>query len=187
MGQTQIENVRYRHQAIVDIMLQSPEKDQNEISAQLGVTPQHLSVVVNSDAFKEYFDIRRSLHADNISHGLIENVEGLADEVVEVIREKVQKERSELGLGALTDTAKVALSALGIGGSRRGAVGGSGPTQNNFYIGQGVNPKLLEQARNRMKQVNGGLTVASSEPYKGQHEIEEENSIVGEAKALPAT
>lgn len=54
------DKMRYRHEAIADMMLAHPAATQNEIAEKLGYTASWLSTVINSDSFKAYYEERRA-------------------------------------------------------------------------------------------------------------------------------
>ncbi len=148
MAELQVAKVNHHHRFIVDWELENPGGKMGELAAILGCTESHLSVVRNSDAFKDYRDRRREAHNENISKSLIDNVEELANTSVEVLNERIQKERKELGLGIIRETGEMALKALGFGNPR-----GSKGTSVNISIG--VPAEDLERARGKMRERNG--------------------------------
>jgi hypothetical protein len=149
MAKLQIATVNHHHRFIVDWELEHPGGKMKELAAILGCTEAHLSVVRNSDAFKDYRDRRRQAHDEKISKSVIEGVEELANTSVEVLNERIQKEREDLGLGIIKETADMALKALGYGGNR------NGPLVGNLNIINGVPTEDLERARAKMREKAG--------------------------------
>ena len=148
----QIKKVSWWHQAIVDWELQNPDKTMNECAECFGVTPSYLSIVRNSDAYQQYAAERRAQHNENVSKGLIEKVEELATVGVEVLQERIEKERAEIGLGIVKDTTDMALRALGFG-PRNGGKPNDGAPLVGVYLGVGSD--VLQEAREQMRTVNG--------------------------------
>lgn len=122
MAKTQIKRVRPKHEHIVDLMLAAPELKQGQIAKMLGVTEAWLSQVINSDAFKAYYAMRRKEHSEKVSKSVIERVEDLAHETLDVLYHRVRNEGEMLKLRDLKDTAEMTLKALGYGGKETQSV-----------------------------------------------------------------
>lgn len=61
MAEVQIQSISHRHAAIADFLLTSPEvKNLDVLCQKMNVTRAWLSVVMNSDVFKEYYAKRRA-------------------------------------------------------------------------------------------------------------------------------
>lgn len=78
---------RYWYAAVADLMIQHPELKQHEIAARLNRNPNSISLVVNTDMFREYMHQRRIEHrraTDDRIRGKITAVveEGLDDLLV---------------------------------------------------------------------------------------------------------
>lgn len=58
----QILSVSHRHQAIADYLLANPEMRKQDCAKAIGVSKEWLSIVINSDVFKEYWQTRRAAH-----------------------------------------------------------------------------------------------------------------------------
>ncbi len=164
----QIDNIRYRHKAIADSMIAEPEKKQRVLAHELDISETHLSIIVNSDAFEEYFALRRADHEERISEDIIAKFGHLAEECVDTLIERIQDERETVGLGVVVDATKVAVSALGLGGggSRHGVGPVGGPTVN-LFLGA-VDQELLASARAKMRQGDdpSNITVIDNEDTK---------------------
>lgn len=60
MAEVQIQSMSHRHKAIADWLLAHPNEKNLELCAKhFGVSRSWLSIVMNSDVFKEYFESRR--------------------------------------------------------------------------------------------------------------------------------
>lgn len=67
MSELQIQKVSHRHDAIIDWLLANPEvKNLDQLCKAMNYTRAWLSVVMNSDAFKEQYAIRRAEHNDRL-------------------------------------------------------------------------------------------------------------------------
>jgi hypothetical protein len=123
----------------------------------MGVTQSYLSVVINSDAFRDYFNARRAEHNGSVSKSIIERVEELAGTTLEVLNERIAAERKTVGLSAVSDAAEIALKALGFGAQKQNNGNGNfqqNNVQNVFHIG-GASLDTLESARADMRALNG--------------------------------
>ena len=166
MAELQIATVNHHHRYIVDWELDNPGGKMGELAKILGYTETHLSIVRNSDAFKDYRDRRRAKHDENISKSIIDRVGELAETSMEVLAERIKDERKSLGLGIVKDTAEMALKALGFGAAR------SGPSIGTLNFVNGVPPEDLERARLKMRERNEPSVI------EGEHN--------GEGRTLPA-
>lgn len=142
----QIQKVNWWHEAVIDWQLEYPHLKLYDCARHFGVTQSWLSVVINSDVFKELWAIRRENHSSYISSSLIDKTQALAHLTVETITEKIEKEKDNLSLSALKDTADTVFRALGY--SPRPAVLGS---QTNIFVGN-VDKETLAESRRLMDE-----------------------------------
>jgi hypothetical protein len=152
----QIKKVSWWHQSLVDWMLANPDKNQNDCAAHFTVTPSYLSVVLNSDAFKDYFNARRAEHNEEVSKSVIERVEELAGTALDVLNARIAAERETVGLSVVTDAAEMALKAMGFGAAKGGPGAGGNYTENNIIVLESASKDSLAEARATMRQLNGG-------------------------------
>ena len=150
MSATQLKKLSWWHESILDWELENPERSMRECSVTFGISETWLSIIRNSDIYKEYAAQRRLEHNANVSMSVVERVEAVADTSLEVLQERIDSERNTIGLGVVNDTCTMALKALGFGskGSDRG-----GDTQVNLILGA-ASPELLGRARDKMKLIN---------------------------------
>lgn len=67
----QIQSVSHRHEAIADMFLAFPHLRKQDIAAKLGVSKEWLSIVINSDVFKEYWSARRASYEGLLREKLV--------------------------------------------------------------------------------------------------------------------
>jgi len=177
MAMNQVKKVSFWHESIVDWELQNPEKSMGDCALYFNVTETWLSTIRNSDIFKEYSALRRGEHNENISMSIIDRAEAVAGVSLEVLEERIQKERDTIGLGIVNDTAAMALKALGFGQKQDTRSN----TQVNIVLG--ADPALLARARDKMRLANAhrDITVdARTEPAgvraPGSPQLEEETA-----------
>lgn len=166
-----ISKINWWHEQISDWMLLYPDKNLSDCADYFGVTQSWLSSVRNSDLFKEFHRLRMEQHRAEVSGTVIERAEGVAKLSLEVLHERIEKERQDIGLGIVKDTAAMALQALGY--SSRSGNGPASDVNVNVNV---VSSDVLERARNKMKLINGGEEDTSDDTG---------NSSEG-AEALPA-
>ena len=147
MSATQLKKMSWWHESILDWELNNPDKSMGECALTFGVTETWLSIIRNSDIYKEYAAQRRILHNENVSKSIIERVEEVAGVSLEVLQERIDRERHTIGLGIVNDTCGMALKALGFGVKH----GGEG-SQVNVMIGV-ASPELLDRAREKMRLI----------------------------------
>ena len=149
-SQYQIEKVGEWHKNIFNWEIEHPGASVEECAAHFNVTPGWMSTVRNSDCYIEYASICRFIHNDHVSKNVLEQVEGLANVSLEVLQERISRERNNIGLGIVNDSAALALKAMGFG-QKNDARGGN--TQINVILG-GASKEVLERARDKMRTVN---------------------------------
>lgn len=108
-----IQKVSYTHDAMIDLIIANPNISQGEIAAAFGYTEPWVSIIFNSDAFKERLAERKSELVDPVIRATLEEkFKALADLGTQVVLEKLAATRDpKLGLRALEITSK----ALGYG------------------------------------------------------------------------
>ena len=151
MSATQRQKIMNTHEQYVDLQILEPGITQEEIAKRLGVLGSTVSIVMNSEMFIDYRRRRLAQHHKRVSQKTIEKVEAVTQLSLDVIHERIQKERSNIDLAAPFKVMDFGLAALGFGQAARGAAGV--PTQVNIT----VNSDVLGRARARMKTIDVDL------------------------------
>ena len=151
MSNTQIQAVNEWHEAMVDFEIKHPAATLAEIALFFDKSIPWISIVRNSDAYREYRAGRIGEHQTRVSATTVEKLEALADVTVDEMLTKVEAERERLSINDLGSCASLALKALGYGGSRGGAPVNA--TQHNHFYGT-PGPGTLERARENYKRVH---------------------------------
>jgi hypothetical protein len=87
-----LKRCHYTHQAMVELIIEHPELDQNEIAAHFGYTPQWISNILASDAFQEQLEGRRNEVIDPVlKANLKERFQALARASVDVLMRKLEQ------------------------------------------------------------------------------------------------
>ncbi|NIS77767.1 MAG: hypothetical protein GTO00_09175 [Deltaproteobacteria bacterium] len=154
MAEKQIAKVGWWHEAIVDWMLENPDGKLGECAAHFGRTQGWISVIINSDAFKELLEQRKLLHAHMISLTLTEKLEGIAHQSLDALEESLEahKDGGTMSVGCARDTAEMALKALGYTARSKGALNVNVSPGGNVNIST-ASPEVLAEARRKMKEM----------------------------------
>ena len=147
----QIKKVGWWHEEIFNWMISNPEKKLGECAQVMGVTQAWLSTVINSDVFKEKLEERRELHFANVSQDVASKIGSLADLSLDVLTERIEAERANIGLGIVKDSAEMALKAAGYIGPRPGS-NGRGGVDVSVYLPGSIDKRTLEDSRALMNQ-----------------------------------
>lgn len=112
-GNHAIQKLSWWHESIVDWMVMNPDQSLAACAISFNVSPPWLSRIINSGVFKERLAHRRESHSDNISHTLIEKIQGLAELGIEALTERIATERDTIPLPELRAASELALNAMG--------------------------------------------------------------------------
>lgn len=118
----EIQKVRYTHDAMIDLIIANPSISQNSIAEVFGYTAAWISIVVNSDAFRERLAERKGELVDpSIVASLEDKFKGLADRSLNVLLAKLEHPEivgADVALKALDITARAlnygAKSTIGV-------------------------------------------------------------------------
>lgn len=146
MAQVQIRKVSVKHEAIADWLLTNPQRSMEECARHFGITRAWLSVVVNSQAFREMLALKGQEVFEQTVVPLRDKLNGVAHRAVEKLGDVVDNAQDPK---LILDIADRTLHRLGYAPSK-GPTVGDGATvvqQNNFYQ---TDPETLRAARERM-------------------------------------
>lgn len=126
----EIKSVRWHHDAIIDMMIAEPSIHQNEIARQMGFTPSWLSIIVNSDAFKERLADRKAEIVDpKLAASVRDRLEGVANRAMDKILERLDS-NAPFSNKELLEAARLGANHIvGLPGTGNPAL-----TQNNLYV-----------------------------------------------------
>lgn len=145
----QIKAVNWRHERLADLMISEPHLTLGEIAVKLGISQVWLSIVKNSDAFKDYWVLRSKAHSDALTAGIREKAAALTEMSLDVLLSDVE---SKVSLGVMS--AREARENLDV--VRKFGFDGSGgaqvaPATVNLNFGL-VSQEALAQARDRLRR-----------------------------------
>ncbi len=169
----QIKSVRPWHEQVVDWMLQNPHLTQGQCALFFKKTETWLSLVINSDLFREYKARRFADHHENVSHSVIERVSGLAGLSIEVLEERINAERDDIPLGIVLDSASLMLKSMGYGPSPVAT-----PAATINLNMNGAPAAVLAEAREDLRRTHEENTVEAEDA-----EIVKDDNLIGLALA----
>lgn len=100
-----VTNMRYTHEAMIELIVLNPMIHQNDLAKYFGYSPTWISNVVRSDAFRELLAAKKIEVVGPLFMAMTEKMEALAAQSIDVLMEK---------LGVNGGNAEVALKALDI-------------------------------------------------------------------------
>lgn len=152
----QIKSVRAWHEELIDFMLAQPRAGLKETSDYFGVSMSWVSIVKNSDAFKNEWEKRRALHSSAVSVSIVERVEALAEVCLETMTEKLEREGASVGLTTLREISETALKSLGFGQRNDARAGNTfqNNVTNNVMVVDRETLARAREARTRMQTIN---------------------------------
>lgn len=107
------------HEALSEYLILNPSATRAQAAEHFGVQPLTVILVCGSDMFKYYHAQRMKTFQNKVDQVAMARLEGkvanLANEAVDLLREKIEIERTVLGIDATRETAEMALKALGFG------------------------------------------------------------------------
>ena len=142
----------YTHEAMIDLIIQHPELDQNHIAAHFGYTPGWISNILASDAFQSKMAARREEVIDpELKATIEERFRALTIQSLKVLQAKLNQP-------SVSDT--VALRAAELGAKALG-IGGNAP------------PAVTEKSADRLMRLAERLTdLIPKQPEKIVHQGE---------------
>ena len=160
MSEVQIQAVRWWHEQIVDYMLMCPNWTQGDLARRFHKTESWLSTVINSDAFREYKALRFAEHQSAVTKDVLAQAEDLASLGLDVMTERIRRERDAISSRTVLESAELALKACGY-------MGRAGPSvQVNNYTRNSVNvadAETLARARANMQRLRDAQIVDVTE------------------------
>lgn len=86
----EIQKVRWHHDAMIDLMIAEPSMSQGELAQKMGYTQTWVSIIVNSDAFKERLAERKEKLVDPMLKASVEErLDGAAKRALDKLIERL--------------------------------------------------------------------------------------------------
>jgi hypothetical protein len=148
----QIAKVNWWHERLADKMISEPHLTLTEIAKQLSCSLSWLSIIKQSDVFKDYWALRSKAHSEALTAGIKEKAAALTELSLDILLEDTQ---SQIALGTMST--REARENLELVTKRFGFDGGNGPqsAQNtNVTLNLAlVNKEMLAAAREKMREI----------------------------------
>lgn len=145
-----VKKVSWWHERLADWMIAHPDRTLGEAAKYFNVTPTWLSVIKNSDAFRDYW-ASRSAEASSYMLADIKDKTLLVTEMaLDRLIDRVNTTGDVMPPDLLLDVAKTGLKSLGYGVTPAAPAAGS-----NVNIQLNVTPGALETARQKMQATFG--------------------------------
>jgi hypothetical protein len=165
MAQTQLQDLSYRHEAILDWLILNPDKSQGDCAKALGYSEAWLSQVINSNLFQTRLGM---LQQEKREHGIFtvaEKLAGLADMAIEKTIKNVAVSADP---GFVLSAAEIALKRLGYG-AKTPVPAGPSVVNNTLLI---ATQEGLREAVGIMRQVKAGA------PAMIEHDDQERDLLI---------
>lgn len=137
------------HEMLVDFFLLNPTATNIEAAEQFDVTDITIGRVKNSDMFQMIYRQRRQEFEERVNGTAIERLKGkiagTAEVAIDLLRDKIEKEREVLGIDATADATDMLLKHLGFAAPQKAQ-----QTNVNVTV---VSSSDLAEARERMNKV----------------------------------
>lgn len=173
-NKTQVTSMKEWHYALIDYIVAKPTTRVDELAKIFGVSYQWMSLVKNSDLFKEELEKRRTEAGVGLAVSLREQTLSLADMTVEKLSSRVEREGDTMKIDDLRNIAETAFKALGQGGHRAPTDPPASAVQVNV-----IQSSTLDEAR----QLHRSLAEENSKRLQEQKKLD---GPVVEHESVPA-
>jgi hypothetical protein len=176
---------RWWYEAIADLQLANPDLTQGQIAEKLGKHQSTISCIINSDAYKMYFAIRRQeftrIHDHKITSGLV----NVAERGLNLILDVMEKKKDQLPLPLLQEVTDGALQRLGFGVQKSPAAVNVN-VNDNRSVSISATPQELLEAREQIRNVEQMRLVEGPRPQLSAPNGKEEGSNLSEGSRAPS-
>jgi len=135
---TQLKNgVRAWHEELLEFMIAHPRASLRETSFYFNVSISWISIVKNSDAFRELWAQRRPEHFSRVSAGVSERLVALTEVTLDALTNKVEADTQAgtVSIQSLREVGDMALRSMGFGNKGVPTVQvNNNPNQTNIYV-----------------------------------------------------
>lgn len=161
MTATDVQLTKPWHEALADFYIQYPQASNSQTAVHFNVSPQWVSIVKNSDSFKELMRTRRAAHSELVSVSVINKVEALAEQAIDELADQIS--RKDLPVEHVKDIAAMSLKAMGFGG-------GDGQRGPSTVVNVNVDREALMEARAKLLSSRTEIIEAKAERIESSHD-----------------
>ena len=152
-------DMKWWHESVIDWMLLNPGKHIRDAAPHFNVSENYMYLLTESDMFKSRFAERRKELIGEVHRSTIERAKGLGDACIDLLSDRIAREREVIALSEVRETAELALRVAGYGvGSGRN---GTQPTAVQVNI---ITSEDLARARELMRQRRAITVEQDDEP-----------------------
>ena len=152
---------RWWYSAIADLMIRHPEWKMTDIARELNKHPNTVSMIVNTDLFKEYLAQRKVAWAQEHDHAIRAKLTDVVSESLDIVLEQLKTKKSQIGLQAALKVTESALDRLGYAPQSQPQVVVNNAPDNRQQTIVAVTPMDLEAARDAMRKAEQAKTGTS--------------------------
>ncbi len=134
------------HTALIHWMLANPTASAREAATHFKVSQTWLSILKNSDAFKEAYAKEQALYSSAVVAGIAEKMTAHAELGIDIMSQRLEESRDSIDIELVHTSVRLALETLGYTRAKNG-----GP-ETIVNIGL-VSPELLSEARENMRRL----------------------------------
>lgn len=163
MAKKQIVELNHRHAAIAEYLLQNPSARLKDVAAAMGMSPSWVSIVTNSELFREYLRQRSREVGDATFISLQEKVQGIAHRAVEKLGEALDSSQDPAFILAAADKT---LQRLGMGGT--GVHVNVDARNQSVTAVQNVSSEVVSEARRKIYELAGATANPLPAPERVQ-------------------
>lgn len=140
--------------AIADWQLRHPGGLMQDCAAFLGKSPTTLSIIVNSDMYKDYFAQRRAEFTKEHDFNLTHKLTQVAEKSLDILLEKIDTQKDKIPIKNITELATSALDRLGFAPKPPAAqVNVNVDARSQSVVMAPISPEALEEARDALRSV----------------------------------
>ena len=153
MAEVHIRTVKYSHDAMIDQLIANPRISQGQLAAYFGYTPAWVSVVLNSDAFKERLAERRAEVVDPVLTASVQDrFRAVVERGLSVLQEKLSAPSSAVPDNLVLKAVELGAKGLALGGFGQSTAAPAPPPPNHL---EALAQRLLLLQANQGVQQNG--------------------------------
>ena len=143
----QLKRLEPWHHQLIDWMLAHPDASGRECAAHFGKSPVWISIVKHSEIFGAEFKRRREMVSKAVTADIAGQATALAEMSLDLMSERIERDRDHIPLRQVRDVAAMALKFLGYGGRRERS---GPPAQVNVDL-SAIDADVLAAAREKMR------------------------------------
>jgi hypothetical protein len=147
--------------AIADWQLEHPGGKLTDCAKELGKHVNTITMIVNTDMYRDYFARRREEWTRNHDFSIINKTTHVAERALDVMLDKLEKQADKLPMNLVTEVATSALDRLGYAPKPPASVEVNVNTDNRKVVMVPISAGALEEARDAIRAAEQARRIAS--------------------------